>query len=989
MSIALEFPAGLEQDIRYGATMRTLKMAFLFALCAMSLQAVEGEWFNVSFQGYANGQALTATGATGGEWQSPIPNLATNVNDGVRNGIAVSAGMGEELAFVPDVPDGKDIERIDFGMCAESLSPFPSPDFDGAAGLAPAKDEDGTAVFYGFTTNGWIRLSGEGVAPADGEWFDGRIELRTVDGIRLVSYLVKNGGGEYVRLADAAGTTWFRTSAPRAQGGVASISFTGTGRFSDFGGKEDDGDPMRVFRWTGGASGDWSDPANWTTNGVAAGAVPGAAGDIAIIDGTAALANGGDSGTVKDFTVSFGENGEAQLMGGSLETSITLDTTRPRAGKPLSAAVGSFLGLTPAYEFTWRRGSTAKTYESVAVGNAASFTPVAADYDHWFKFIARNGDGATLLEHEFFFSKLPVLYMTTDDGQTPTANKEKHDGHVLVQGNDEWKSLYNGKMTINVRGNSTKSYPKKPWKLKIDKKTEMFGIPKSKHWVLLANYNDQSMLRNKLAGDFANDIGVLGMKSTWVECILNGEWQGTYQFCEHVRIAKDRVNVHDWEGDAGDIAEAFAKANGLTGDQEDELATQLEQNFSWVTADTFSYLDKTNNVTLTGQPSTLLKKFTNDITGGYLFEFSEEYDEVSKFITSSGALGVKTMMKSPEYLYTNTDMFNYCQNFLKKYWDACTSWDGYNANEDKWIGDYCDYESMVNYWLVMELFGNNDAVKKSRYAYKEQGQKLVFGPVWDFDWGVGSLRVCARNKDISTVSTGWKCQEASGKTEYSFFKEWADNPEFCTRLYTRYWQVRDRFAQCAAEGGLIDQHTNYLHEACLANSAKWDLKIGSYDNGYNVGAQGFITDVTRFRTYLTQRLAWLDQQFASVPTLMASVKQNSSTHAYTADEARLPVAFIGLNANGALYTGRPLRTRFTAGNDVATVSCFVNGVRAVERKAVEGGVFDAAIPTDAFTAALGEPNCVSFVAYDESGSVVARNYRLVNQVSSATVILLR
>ena len=953
----------------------TLATSFLSAA-----QSAESDWFNVSFNGYTQGQQLTDAGATGGAWQSPIPNLATNINDGVRNGIAVSAGMGEELAFVPVVaPDGKDIERIDFGLCAESLGPFPYPDFDGAAGLAPAKDEDGTAVFYGFTTNGWVRLTGEGVAPADGEWFDGRIELRTVDGIRLVSYLVKNGSSEYVRLADSAGTTWFRTSAPRVAGGIASISFTGTGRFSNFGGKEDDGDPMRVFHWAGGASGDWSDPANWTTNGVAAGTVPGAAGDIAIVDGTATLANGSDSGTVRDFTVSFDENGAAQLMGGSLETSVTLDTKRPRAGTPLAATVGSFLGLAPDYTFTWLRGSTAKAYETAAVGNTASFTPTTADYEHWFKFTTRDGDGATVLEKEFFFSKLPVFYMTTDDGQTPSANKEKHDGWVLVQGNDQWKSLYDGKMTINVRGNSTKNYPKKPWKLKLDKKTEMFGIPKSKHWVLLANYNDQSMLRNKLAGDFANDIGSLGMKSTWVECILNGEWQGTYQFGEQIRIAKDRVNVHDWEGDAGDIAEAFADANGLTGDQEDELATQLEQNFSWVTADTFTYLDKTNNVTLTGTPSALLKKkFTNDISGGYLFEFSEEYDEVSKFTTSSGVLGVRTMMKSPEYLYTNADMFNYCQDYLKKYWDACTSWDGYNADEDKWIGDYCDYESMVNYWLVMEMFGNNDAVKKSRYAYKEQGQKLVFGPVWDFDWGVGSPRV-------NTTATEWKCQEASGKTAYSFFKDWADNPEFCTRLYVRYWQVRDRFAACINEGGLIDQATNYLNEACLVNSAKWDWY-------YNKGTGGFAADVARLKTYLTQRLAWLDQQFASVPTLMASVRRNTSNHPYTADATTLPIAFAGLNRKGHLYTRQPLQVSFTVGGSTATtVSCFVNGIRVVEKQALDGNrVFAAEIPSSAFTAAIGEPNCVSFIAYNSSGEVVARNYALVTQERFfGTVIKLR
>ena len=944
---------------------------------ALNAQATETDWFNVSFADYANGQQLTAAGAIGGVWKTTDV-VTSNIYDNVRNGIAVAAEMGEELAFEPTAPAGRDIERIDFGLCIDTLGQFPYPDFDGTAGLSPAMDEDGTAVFYGFTTNGWIRLTGEGVAPENGVWIDGRIELRTVDGIRLVSYLVKNGGGEYVRLADASGTSWFRTSAPKAEGGISSISFTGTGRFSDFGGKEDDGDPMRVYRWAGGASGNWSDAANWTTNGVAAGEAPGAAGDIAIVDGTAALANGNESGTVNNLTVGFGENGAAQLMGGNLETSITLDTTRPRAGRPLAAEIGTFLGMAPDYTFTWRRGSTAKAYETAAVGNTASFTPTTADYEHWFKFTTRDGDGATVLEKEFFFSKLPVFYMTTDDGQTPSANKEKHDGWVLAQGNDQWKSLYDGKMTINVRGNSTKSYPKKPWKLKLDKKTEMFGIPKSKHWVLLANYNDQSMLRNKLAGDFANDIGSLGMKSTWVECILNGEWQGTYQFGEQIRVAKDRVNVHDWEGDAGDIAEAFAKANGLTDDQEDELATQLEQNFSWVTENTFSYLDKTNNVTLTGQPSVLLKKFTNDITGGYLFEFSEEYDEVSKFTTSSGVLGVRTMMKSPEYLYTNSDMFNYCQDYLKKYWDACTSWDGYNADEDKWIGDYCNYESMVNYWLVMEMFGNNDAVKKSRYAYKEQGQKLVFGPVWDFDWGVGSPRV-------NTTATEWECQEESGKTAYSFFKDWADNPEFCTRLYVRYWQVRDRFAACINEGGLIDQATNYLNEACLVNSAKWDWY-------YKKGSGGFAADVTRLRTYLTQRLAWLDQQFASVPTLMASVKKNSSTHPYTADATTLPIAFSNLGSGESIPKGRRLRVQFmVGGSTAATVSCFVNGIRVVEKQVLDGNrVFNAAIPSRSFTATLGEPNCVSFVAYDSSGNVVARNYALVTQGPSvATTIILR
>ena len=486
------------------------------------------------------------------------------------------------------------------------------------------------------------------------------------------------------------------------------------------------------------------------------------------------------------------------------------------------------------------------------------------------------------------------------------------------------------------------------------------------------------MLRNKLAYDFANDIGSLGMKSTWVECVLNGTWQGTYQFCEHIRIAKERVNVHDWEGDAGDIAEAFAKAHGLTDDQEDAFATQLEQNLSWVTSDSFTFV--TNGVTLTGQPSALLKKFTNDITGGYLFEFSNEYDETSKFTTTSGRLALKTMLKNPEYLRTNPEMFGYCQTFLQNYWDACTSIDGYSA-EGKYIGAYCDFESMVNYWLAMELFGNNDAVYKSRYGYKGQGEKFAFGPVWDFDWGVGSVRV-------STNAEEWKCQDR-GVPQQAFFKEWSDNPEFCTRLFVRYWQVRDRFVSCIAEGGLIDQATNYLNEACRANSARWDPV---HDKKYNLGAESFAADVSRLRTYLTQRLAWLDQQFADVPTLMASLQVGTSTNPYTADPTTLPIAFSNLNRRGNIPKGRRLNVEFTVGGSTAaSVSCFVNGVRVVDRQALdENRAFRAVIPSGAFMAALGEPNCVAFIAYDSSGTVVARNYALVTQgPSESTTILLR
>jgi hypothetical protein len=945
---------------------------------ALTSWSAETDWFRATFADYAPGQELTSAGATGGTW-SETGATVTNVFDGVRNGIDVSALAADALSFSPlAAPAAGDVVRIDIGIWVELLAEFEPVDFDGAAALTPACDDDGQPAFFGFTVNGWKRLTADGVTPAAGKWIDGRIELRTAGDLRFVRYLVKTPSA-WVALADATGTSWFRTVAPGANAAaVSKVSFQGRGRVSGLSGRTDDGEALRLYRWAGGADGDWNDAANWTVDGVAAASRPSRPGDIAIVDGTASLVNGDEQATVRDLTVGFAPDGTPQWMGGALTTSLTFDLSRPRVGVPLKPTPATFLGLTPDYAFFWRRGTTAKSYESGFICEKAAYTPTEDDYEHWFT-VTVCSDGAAILTKEFFFSRLPVLYLTTDDGATPSVQKEPHDGRLFVQGNETWGSLYDGKMEIKVRGNSTKGYPKKPWKVKLDKKTAMFGIPKNKHWVLLANYNDQTMLRNKFAYDFANAIGSLGMRSTWVECILNGQWQGTYQFCEHIRVDENRIDVHDWEGDAGDLAEAFAEKYGLTGDQEDALAEQLEKNFSWVTADSFSFT--VDGRMLTGKPSELLgKDYTGDISGGYVFEFSDEYDEISKFTTSAGGtLTVKTMFKSPEYLKTNAQMMDYCQKFMQAYWNACTSVDGY-ANDPftdvaKPLHDYCDIDSMVNYWLVMEMFGNNDATYKSRYAYKAHGEKLVFGPVWDFDWGVGSARVTLQPER-------WTCQTSAA----AFYKEWADDPDFCTRLHTRYWQVRETFAKVIGED--LVAATNFLYAACRANSAKWDWY-------YKAGAAGFDKDVARLKGYLDTRLKWLDRQFASVPVLMESVKTSSGTavnsaQTYTADARVLPLAFEGLTRGGVLLTGRPLRARFAPGEaSVASVSCFVNGRRVIDRRAPVEGVFDALLPARAFTRPVGEPNCVAFIAYDGAGAVIARNFALVPQVHAGTVLLVR
>ena len=130
-------------------------------------------------------------------------------------------------------------------------------------------------------------------------------------------------------------------------------------------------------------------------------------------------------------------------------------------------------------------------------------------------------------------SKLPVVYINTEDSKI---NKKEYSNATLkIQGNDLWPEQYDGPIQVKGRGNSSWVMDKKPLKIKLDKKTSLFDMNKSKHWALLANYIDESNMKNRIANDLAESIGLLSMKSTWVQVVLDGSYAGLYQLSESIR----------------------------------------------------------------------------------------------------------------------------------------------------------------------------------------------------------------------------------------------------------------------------------------------------------------------------------------------------------------------------------------------------------------------------------------------------------------------
>jgi hypothetical protein len=67
--------------------------------------------------------------------------------------------------------------------------------------------------------------------------------------------------------------------------------------------------------------------------------------------------------------------------------------------------------------------------------------------------------------------------------------------------------------------------------------------------VLYAAAADPSMMRNRIVFDtYANMTGEWGVKSMYVELVVDGEYKGVYVFMDKITNNKDRVNITNAAG---------------------------------------------------------------------------------------------------------------------------------------------------------------------------------------------------------------------------------------------------------------------------------------------------------------------------------------------------------------------------------------------------------------------------------------------------------
>lgn len=571
-------------------------------------------------------------------------------------------------------------------------------------------------------------------------------------------------------------------------------------------------------------------------------------------------------------------------------------------------------------------------------------------------------------EASMFCSKLPVLYIDTDGGAEIISKDDYIDAQMHLQGNSLYNAdnttLYTGATEIKGRGNSTwKLFPKKPYKLKLDKKTDLLGMGKNKHWVLLANYIDESCMRNMLAGDIATKLNVGSMNGTWVEVVMNGENLGTYMLCEHVRLSEDRVNVFDWESAAEDIAEAIAEGNGLPEDDMDELTGKMaEEDMSWIS---------TGKVTFKGntyKTSEYYEDLPDAFSGGYLLEMDCGYDEVSKFTTDNGA---PLMFKSPEFICTDEVAMDTVKSYIQTFEDALYSKDFCTGSEGRTVSytELCDVDSFAGYWLASEMLVN-EAGYKSTYFQKDIDQPLVFGPVWDFDYSSGSVSPFGtQDAEDWTSDNTW----IPGDNVKWWVREVMKDPYFALKLRNIYIEQEDYFKSIITDGGLLDEWYSYLAEAGNYNYDLWKY------------ANGFEKDYAALLSWLTDRINWMDEQFATNESTMQSMGITFSDKF----DLGLEGESVFENSNNA-YTVEvgcqdlQLKVSINEEDEFTKLNYYINS-KYQGTVDIADGQANIIIREEQLTEDIGNDNVITVWLQDQNGELVEQQYLAVKLISDMTL----
>jgi len=428
-----------------------------------------------------------------------------------------------------------------------------------------------------------------------------------------------------------------------------------------------------------------------------------------------------------------------------------------------------------------------------------------------------------------FSSNLPVVLITTKPGES-IKNEPKITADMKIIYNasgtrnyiTDPASVYSGKVGIEIRGRYSASLPQKPYGFETrdvsgnNINVSLLGMPVENDWVLLANYNDKTFLRNVLAFELFREMGNYSVRTRFCEVLLNNEYQGIYLLGEKIKQDSGRVNISRLKPEDS---------------QGDEVSGGYIIKTDYYTADD-SWL---SNYSPLNKPGAKVYFVYHDPDALELTQPQKTY--IQEYINSLERVLYDPAFRAPVF--------------------------GYKS--------YIDINSFADYFIIGELSRNVDAYKKSRFFNKDKDSKgglLYSGPVWDMDWAFRNLKENCIHMN-KTDGSGWayRINECSASpTPPSWEVRMLQDKEFANLVHTRYNELRKTILSKEHIEHLIDSVALLLNEAQVRHFEKWKiLGINAGTPEWGIQPLTYEGEIIKLKSWLDTRLSWLDANMVGAP----------------------------------------------------------------------------------------------------------------------------
>ena len=410
----------------------------------------------------------------------------------------------------------------------------------------------------------------------------------------------------------------------------------------------------------------------------------------------------------------------------------------------------------------------------------------------------------------FTDSNLPIVIINTDGGvEIRDDPKVLANMKIIYRGPGERNYItdqnnpaylnYNGRIGIEIRGQSSQVSPKKCYGFTTrlfdnvsNFNVSLLGMPKENDWILNGMVFDSARIRDYICYNLSRMMGNYASRTVYCEVMINNDYKGLYLLQEKIKADDNRVDVIKITGNDNYVPDVtggyITKADKLTGDEPFAFTMQ-----TWY-----------------GSPVT------------YIHELPEPEDATTQ---------------QTNYIH---NVFTRLENTAGS--DDISLIDGYPS--------IIDIPSFIDFMLIAELSSNPDAGTYSTYFHKDRNGKLRAGPVWDYDLTFGNDLFFWGYYRSNT--TGWRMQDYENDGS-AFWHDLFLNSKF--RCYfSKRWNELIQQGQplnYLSLEAFIDQAASTISEAMARDYTRWDI---------NKFHPLLIQDI---KVWLMERIAWMAANIGS------------------------------------------------------------------------------------------------------------------------------